>query len=125
MRRRATKPRHMPLRTDSCAADLELDPRRRLTKKRSQPWWYMSEPGVTVALCAETMGAAAGIAEPTRADPAMNAKMAGTTMARPMRMTPPCKGSPGQRPGVALTAAPWRLEELSPSINISMRNVSH
>ena len=59
----------------------------------SQLWWYMSVPVEMPVVCTWTLGtlaATAGIAEPTKADPAKpSATIAGMMMARPMRMTPP------------------------------------
>jgi len=58
-----------------------------------QVWWNMLVPVDRPVVCAWTMGtfaAAAGIAEPTRADPATpSARIVGIIKARPMRMTPP------------------------------------
>jgi len=83
----------------------------------SQLWWYMSVPVEMPVVCTWTLGtlaATAGIAEPTKADPARpSATIAGMMMARPMRMTPPCQTSrPGPRQ--PRSSAPKRLLELSP-----------
>ena len=74
-----------------------------------QAWWYMSVPMVRPVVCTWTMGtfaAAAGIAVPTRADPATpSARIVGMIKARPMRMSPP-----PQLPGLAgcCGASGWR-----------------
>ena len=73
-----------------------------------QVWWYMSVPVPRAAVYTWAMGmlvAAAGIAEPTRADPATpSARMAGMMKARPMRMIPPsdCRGQRAGRPAGGL-----------------------
>ena len=73
-------------------------------------WWYMLVPVEIPVVCTWTMGtfaAAAGIAEPTKADPATpSARIAGIMKARPMRMTPP-----PQLLGLAGQAAPQPPEE--------------
>lgn len=79
--------------TDISATDRMI--RGAVSRSRSvQSWWYMHVPTkMPVVVCTWAMGtfaAAAGIAEPTRADPATpSARMAGITNARPMRMIPP------------------------------------
>jgi hypothetical protein len=76
-------------------------------RSASQAWWYMLVPVEMPVVCTWALGtlaATAGIAEPTKADPAKpSARMAGIMKARPMRMTPPCQ-TPRPGPGVAPVA---------------------
>jgi len=117
-RRRATgmKQRRMPLPT--AAPRINGSAARQSFGRLLQPWWNMLVPVVRPPVgCTWTMGtlaAAAGIAEPTRADPATpSARIAGIRKARPMRMTPP-----PLLPGPAGKAAPWPME--LPGGNLSM-----
>ena len=54
------------------------------------PWWNMLVPTVMPVVCTGAFAAAAGIAAPTIAEPAIpSARIAGIIKTRPMRMTPP------------------------------------
>jgi len=89
---------HVP--TDSYAAARNGSAALSVKGRFRQPWWYMLAPvdrPVVPTWTTGTFAAAAGIAEPTRADPATpSARIAGMIKARPMRMIPP-----PQLPGLA------------------------